>query len=314
MECGLQKNMCLGFTWWFIVVNDERARHFNVSPGIWSRELFSVLLAAHILGVNSTTEELTTACGPDPVPAPDFVIGVPHNGSSFLTPGNHERLLQAEARSRKALSNTPKDKRISGYERCKTMMIHRLQMRQTPHVQRNERLQDCPDPITLPNEAITAQDIRRRCHNAVLAPCSHLTNASDVSASHAVSSDDSLATKRDEGASSDRETIRADNLNQHASGGSRIHTTPDLPLDLTEEEKPMTLTYILETLLSRLIPDSPGPSGHLLRPIMTSERKLAHLICSDPGVHGQERAEEYMNNTRWYSGLTIDILATKLSR
>ena len=35
MEGGLQKKVFLGYTWWFIVVNEERARHFNVSPGIW---------------------------------------------------------------------------------------------------------------------------------------------------------------------------------------------------------------------------------------------------------------------------------------
>ena len=35
MEGGLQNKVFLGYTWWFIVVNEERARHFNVSPGIW---------------------------------------------------------------------------------------------------------------------------------------------------------------------------------------------------------------------------------------------------------------------------------------
>jgi hypothetical protein len=103
------------------------------------------------------------------------------------------------------------------------------------------------------------------------------------------------------------------NMLQEAPEYIPLQTTPDLPLDLTEEKEPRTLTYISDTLLSRLIPDSLGPSGHLLHPITTSERKLSHLIWSDSGVHGQERAAEHMNNTHWYSGMTMDILATKLS-
>ena len=308
--------------------------------GLGSRELPSVWLAVHILGVNSTTDELTAARGPDPVPAPDYGIGVPHNGSSFLTPGNHERLLQAEARTRKALSNTTEGTKISGYERCKAMMIRRLQMGHTPQEQQDEQRQDSLEPTTLPNEVITAQDIRMRRHNAVLAPCPQFTytadavshavssdlfpdmkraedassNAPDASASHAVLSDASFGMKRAEGASIHKEAVQADNLNQLASGGTRIYTTPDLPLDLTEEEEPVTLTDISDALLASLIPDSPRLPGHLLRPISTLERKLAHLLWSDPGVHRQERAAEHMNNTHWYSGLTMDILATKLSQ
>jgi hypothetical protein len=59
------------------------------------------------------------------------------------------------------------------------------------------------------------------------------------------------------GASIHKETIQKDNLNQLASGGARIYTTPDLPLDLTEEEEPVILTDISDALLTSLIPDSP---------------------------------------------------------
>ena len=66
-----------------------------------------------------------------------------------------------------------------------------------------------------------------------------LSSAPDASASHAVLSDTSLGIKRAGGFPIRKEATQADNLNHLASGGARIYTTPDLPLDLTEEEEPV---------------------------------------------------------------------------
>jgi hypothetical protein len=118
-----------------------------------------------------------------PVPAPDHGIGVPHNGSSFLTPGNHERLLQAEARTRTALNNSTKGTKISGFERCKAMMIRRLRMGHTPQEQREKQRQSNLESITLPNE---------RYKDA-------LSSGPDASAPYSVLSDTSPGTKRAEG-------------------------------------------------------------------------------------------------------------------
>jgi hypothetical protein len=52
-------------------------------------------------GVNCTSEKLAALSGPDSMSAPNYGIGSCHDGSSFITPVNHERLFQAEARKRK---------------------------------------------------------------------------------------------------------------------------------------------------------------------------------------------------------------------
>jgi hypothetical protein len=178
------------------------------------------------------------------------------------------------------------------------MMIRRLRMGHTPQEQRKEQRQDSLESTTLPNE---------RAEDA-------FSSAPDASASHAVLSNTSLGIKQAGGPPIRKEATQADNLNHLASGGARIYTTPDLPLDLTEEEEPAVVTDTPDEILANLISDPPGLPGHLLRPISISERKLAQLFWSDPGVHGQERATEHINNTHWYSGTTMDILTTKLSQ
>ena len=265
--------------------------------GLGSRELPSVWLAVHILGVNSTVDELAAARGPDPVPAPDYGIGVPHNGSSFLTPGNHERLLQAEARTRTALNNSTTETKVSGFERCKAIMIRRLRMGNTPQEQREEQHQSNVESIP-PNERDKVA----------------LSSGPEAPAPHAALPDTSLSTKRAEGLPIRTEATLTGSLNHLASGGARIYTTPDLPVDLTEEEEPMAVADIPDEILAGIISGLPGPPGHLLRPISISERQLAQLIWSSPGVHGQERAMEHISNTHWYSGTTMDTLATKLSQ
>jgi hypothetical protein len=79
------------------------------------------------------------------------------------------------------------------------MMIRRLQMGHTPQEQRDVQWQDSLEPITLPDEVITAQDIRRRRNNAVLSPCPQFTHAVDAPASHAVSPDAPLCHEAREG-------------------------------------------------------------------------------------------------------------------
>ena len=266
--------------------------------GLGSRELPSVWLAVHILGVNSTADELAAARGPDPVPAPDYGIGVPHNGSSFLTPGNHERLLQAEARTRTALNNSTTETKVSGFERCKAIMIRRLRMGHTPQEQREEQRQSNVESTIPPNERDKVA----------------LSSGPEAPAPHAALPDTSLSTKRAEGPPIRTEATLTGSLNHLASGGARIYTTPDLPVDLTEEEEPMAVADIPDEILAGIISGLPGPPGHLLRPISISERQLAQLIWSSPGVHGQERAMEHISNTHWYSGTTMDTLATKLSQ
>ena len=177
-------------------------------------------------------------------------------------------------------------------------MIRRLRMGNTPQEQREEQHQSNVESTIPPNERDKVA----------------LSSGPEAPAPHAALPDTSLSTKRAEGPPIRTEATLTGSLNHLASGGARIYTTPDLPVDLTEEEEPMAVADIPDEILAGILSGLPGPPGHLLRPISISERQLAQLIWSSPGVHGQERAMEHISNTHWYSGTTMDTLATKLSQ